>query len=291
MNDHAYYEELIMAAVDGEITPEEEAELRAHTDECPRCRAFWEAMAAVNGAAAKDLPPAPEGFARDVMAAVRSRAPKKKKAQILAAPWRALSLAAVAALVLWVGARLAPAFMAKGASSSAAPQSMMAAGAVDTTTSADEAEAETEEAAPEMAFDALPSGENRADQGASFPAAGAQPAENAPAEEFADSNEADEIPQTPELQPAAMTYKVYAGEDLQSAPLVSGSGWDMARLLTAGRPCPVPERAADYTAAVFEPEEHIWLLWAEDGAVIVMDTQTETAGYSMAPELLEEILP
>ena len=278
MTDHGYFEELIMAAVDGEITPEEEAELRAHTENCEQCRAFWEAMKAVSGVTARDLPPAPEGFAAGVMDAVRAQAPRKKKGRILNLPLRSLSLAAIAALALWAGFRIAPAFGAKGTSAAAPAQSMMATAAGDSRdygVSADMAEAE-EEAPAEPTYEKNDS------------LMGAKPQEslalNTPAEAAMEA-----APQAPEPLPD-MTWKIYAGEDLQAEPLLSGSDGTMEKILTAETPCAVPERTADYTVTVYRREEQVWLLWIGEGGLVVRNTAEDAAGISAGPELLEELL-
>ena len=49
MKNCEYYEELIGAALDGEITAEEDKELRAHLESCEACRSFYEAMQAISG--------------------------------------------------------------------------------------------------------------------------------------------------------------------------------------------------------------------------------------------------
>ena len=278
MTGHGYFEELIMAAVDGEITPEEEAELRAHVDTCQQCRAFWEAMEAVSGVTARDLPPAPEGFAAGVMDAVRAQAPQKKKGKILTLPFRSISLAAIAALALWAGFRIAPAFAAKGASAAAPAQSMMitAAGdAMDSGISADVAEAE--EAPPESIQEKYDSLTEAKPQGSLSMNAAETPMEAASAP-------------APESR-AAAEWKLYAGEDLQSEPLLTGDDGDIQMILAPETPCAAPERTADYTVTILEPQEEIWLLWIEDGELIVKnDTRTEAAGTSAGRERLEELL-
>lgn len=278
MTDHGYFEELIMAAVDGEITPEEEAELRAHVDTCQQCRAFWEAMEAVSGVTARDLPPAPEGFAAGVMDAVRAQAPQKKKGKILSLPFRSISLAAIAALALWAGFRIVPAFASKGASAAApAAQNMMAMAAgeaADSGISADMAEAE--EAPAEPVYEKNDSLAEAKPQGSLSMNAAETPMEAAP--------------QAPEFR-AAAAWKLYAGEDLQAEPLLTGADGDIQKILSPETPCAAPERTADYTVTILEPQEEIWLLWIEDGELIVKnDTRTESAGTSAGRERLEELL-
>ena len=38
MTDHGYYEELITAGLDGELSEDQARELRAHLETCERCR-------------------------------------------------------------------------------------------------------------------------------------------------------------------------------------------------------------------------------------------------------------
>lgn len=66
LNNCAQYWDLISAAVDGALTPEEEQRLQAHLAECPDCRAMLEQLQGL----ADDLgeiTPAPAGFADRVM--------------------------------------------------------------------------------------------------------------------------------------------------------------------------------------------------------------------------------
>ena len=84
MKNCEYYEELIGAALDGEITAEEDKELRAHLESCEACRSFYEAMQAISGTD-DALGDVPEDFTANVMARVRETAapaekPAKKKA-------------------------------------------------------------------------------------------------------------------------------------------------------------------------------------------------------------------
>lgn len=174
--DHAYYEELIGAALDGELTAEQERELHAHLTQCESCRTFYEAVKAVSQTIRDDEPPVPEGFTGRVMDAVRHTAaePPKKKGKLLRFPVRAAAVAAAAMLVLWAGFRILP---SAGAKSAQAPmmslystQESAAAGAASRAMPAAEEPAPESEEAPKLTFDA--------------PAAAAdgQNAKNAPAE-------------------------------------------------------------------------------------------------------------
>jgi|GEM_PF-981112 len=283
MTDHAYFEDLIMAAVDGEITPGEEAELRAHLESCETCRAFMETMKAVTGVSARDLPPAPEGFAQGVMEAVRAAAPQKKKNVLKAFPLRPLALAAAAAVVLWVGVRLAPAFAPKGTEAPAqaeTPQSVFstAGGALNAAPAQDAVSEDAPEAAePETyGFDA-----GREDRRADAAA------EDAVSEEGMKNDKAEPVP-----MPGEILYTVYAGEELRAQPVFTGSDRRMALVLTADKPRDAPERTADYTvtAAVPGEAERLYRLWVEDGALVVKDVQTDAAGWSAAADVLEKIL-
>ena len=57
MNECERFEEMISALLDGELSADEEAEVRAHMEHCPDCRAMYEAFAAVGEAVgAQEVP-------------------------------------------------------------------------------------------------------------------------------------------------------------------------------------------------------------------------------------------
>ncbi|MBQ9412065.1 MAG: zf-HC2 domain-containing protein [Oscillospiraceae bacterium] len=157
--DHAYYEELIGAAADGELTAEEQETLRAHLEQCESCRAFYQAVRAVSGTLAADEPALPENFTENVMRAVRAQAaapseqPKKKGVII---PMRVKNFATVAAaiLILVGGLRLTTVLNAASArkSASAAPQAAQA----DSVNRSAAAAGAMEEAAAEAPADNAP---------------------------------------------------------------------------------------------------------------------------------------
>ena len=121
MKNCEYYEELIGAAIDGEITAEEDKELRAHLEGCGTCRSFYEAMQAIAGTD-NALGEPPEDFTANVMALVhkaaapQEKAPAKKKTNITRLVTRYGALAAVAAAAIWAGTAF---FGAKGSSGAA----------------------------------------------------------------------------------------------------------------------------------------------------------------------------
>ena len=130
MKNCEYYEELIGAALDGEITAEEDKELRAHLESCEACRSFYEAMQAISGTD-DALGDVPENFTANVMARVRETAapaekPAKKKAGIARLGTRYGALAAAAAVAIWAGVTFSGTFAAKGASSTAREESEIA---------------------------------------------------------------------------------------------------------------------------------------------------------------------
>ena len=139
-----YFEELIGAALDGELTGAEEAALRAHLAECEACRAFAAALEAVSGAAERGLPPPPAELTEKIMGAVRGEAAKKKTGKLVPiARWaRPAALAAAAALVLWAGCRVSHIRMGSSAAAPAAP--MMAESVMQSAAKADAAAAEEE---------------------------------------------------------------------------------------------------------------------------------------------------
>ena len=152
MTDHTVFEERICAMLDGELSDSEAAALRAHLNECPDCRAFLDAMKAVYGLSAKDLPDAPQDLSKNVMERVRAEAAADhSRGRVIRFPFRSLAAAAAAALVLWAGARALPVFRAKSADSSIA-----AAGAQESAPApAAESYAEPEEANEPTAYEAV----------------------------------------------------------------------------------------------------------------------------------------
>lgn len=125
MADCAYFEELIAREPDGELTAEETAALHAHVAECESCRQFYKAMTLVTEELRGQAEPPAELY-QNIMDEIGRISPEKRKnARIL--PFRALSLAAVAAIAILAGVRLIPG----GAKSAASVSRMAAAGAME----------------------------------------------------------------------------------------------------------------------------------------------------------------
>ena len=265
MTDHGYFEELITAGLDGELSQDEARELRAHLETCERCRNFKAAMEAVGGLAERDLPAPPAGLKENVMAAVRAAGQNKKKGRIIPFPVRGIAVAAAAALVVLAGTRvLAP----KGSSAAAGVQMSMAV-------------AESADAAPtEDAGNMRTAGSGEA----AFDAVNGLMAAPAAAPEAAEAEEAAPVPEPAEAG-AAVRYVVFdaAGEALFTA----GPDELPEGLLTPDKPCPVPDREPDYTVQT-DGEGLAWLLWEQDGDVIV-ETPDGVAGYT-SPEALRAFL-
>lgn len=135
------YAALLDPFVDGELSPEEMARVRAHLDACPGCRAYVDDALAIRAAfPGAEETEVPEGFAAGVMEAVRAQAapeqpqaaPKKRSLSRLLLP-----LAACCALVLVIrGAGLA----GFGSADTAATTSSSAFDASSAGTTADTAE-------------------------------------------------------------------------------------------------------------------------------------------------------
>ena len=78
-----YAAELMPAAMDGALGPEENEWLQSHLSRCEDCRELWEAMNAVSALLAQAPMAAPSpGFAERVMARVAGEASLRKKARI-----------------------------------------------------------------------------------------------------------------------------------------------------------------------------------------------------------------
>lgn len=283
MADHGYYEELITARLDGELTAEESAALDAHLAVCPRCRAFRAAMEELSSLAEKDLAPPPPELKENVMAAVRAAAPaEKKKGKLLRFPARSIAVAAAAALVLWTGARL---FAPKGSSmasmTAAAPQ---AAEEYMTAGTARGAEApEAEEAKIYESFDAavLPD-EAPAEEA---PAAPAPQPDAGPPEESASQARANAAASLG----SAETYVIY---DADGRALLTLTPEALPRdLLVPGEPCQPPPREADYLVRLTDASgrELTWLLWDVDGVITVLPPEGDP-GRGMPAQSFYELL-
>lgn len=98
MTECEQYQEMIGALLDGELSQQERAALRAHVAVCPACRAMLEAFEAISGAMQEEIVQPPEDFTQKVMERVvaaerRAKQPRPR--------WqRALALAACLALVV-----------------------------------------------------------------------------------------------------------------------------------------------------------------------------------------------
>ena len=101
MKDCEYYREKISCLIDGELSPDETAELEAHISECSECRALYDAFTAVSAAVSGGMEEPPESIAPAVMQEVRAIAGRKKRGVWI----KCLSAAACLALVVLVGAK------------------------------------------------------------------------------------------------------------------------------------------------------------------------------------------
>lgn len=105
MSDCERFEAMISALLDGELSAEEESELRAHMAECAECAAMYEAFSAVGDALRADAAEVPDTLHDGIMAKV-AMAEKAKKTQNKIVRLRPM-LTAAACLVVLVGTILA----------------------------------------------------------------------------------------------------------------------------------------------------------------------------------------
>ena len=259
MKNCEYYEELIGAALDGEITAEEDKELRAHLESCEACRSFYEAMQAISGTD-DALGDVPENFTANVMARVHEAAapaekPAKKKASIQRLVTRCGALAAAAAVAIWAGVTFSGTFAAKGASSAAREESEIA-----------------------MYSAAEDSGETDTPAEAPAPAGGRMMAA-APESAAADSSVT-----------VTVTAENGASDDAVTLP---DDGFFAGYLLLDEGETPTPERGCDYTITLDAPDgtESVYRLWVEEESLIWQKADGDAAHLSPAsPEAWSEIL-
>ena len=264
MKNCEYYEELIGAAIDGEITAEEDKELRAHLESCEACRNFYEAMQAISGTD-DALGDVPEGFTANVMARVHEAAapaekPVKRKAGITRLVTRYGALAAAAAVAIWAGVTFGGTFAAKSAdsTSSNAPEIAMYSGSGE-----------------ESVCDAAP---------AEAPEAPASSMMMAAAPESAAANDADGGAMV------TVTAEKGGSDDTVTLP---DDGFFAGYLLLDEGEASAPERDCDYTVTLTAPDgtESGYRLWAEEESIIWQEADGDAAHLSPAsPEALSEVL-
>ena len=266
MKNCEYYEELIGAALDGEITAEEDKELRAHLEGCEACRSFYEAMQAISGTD-DALGDVPEDFTANVMARVHEAAapaekPVKRKASIQRLVTRCGALAAAAAVAIWAGVTFSGTFAAKGVSSTAREESEIAM------YSAAEDSAETERAARDVAPAEAP-----------VAPAGGRMMAAAPDSAAADGSVT-----------VTVTAENGASDDAVTLP---DDGFFAGYLLLDEGETPMPERDCDYTITLDAPDgtESVYRLWIEEESLVWQKADGDAAHLSPAsPEAWSEIL-
>lgn len=94
MNPCEAYEDLLSARLDGELTRQEETDLTAHLETCPRCRAFARDLRTLHTSLLTLAADPPAGMTDAIMAELKPKPRRKKR------PWFSLACAALLALVL-----------------------------------------------------------------------------------------------------------------------------------------------------------------------------------------------
>ena len=98
------YTELISAALDGELSYEEELKLDGHLAVCPQCRALMKELSVLNLALEESAEEVPEGFARRVMDAVAETKQTPAKGKNTGRRWQKLLASAAVLAIVVVGA-------------------------------------------------------------------------------------------------------------------------------------------------------------------------------------------
>ncbi len=266
-----YFEELIGAAADGEITAAEEAELREHLESCEHCRSFFEALRSVSDTDSV-LPDTPVDFTAAVMSRVREAAAPgkaKKKPSVIRLITRYGAIAAAAALAIWAGVSFGDK-AAPQSTDSAAPASVYyeeaeaeTGSTLEEAASEEEAVAETTDEEPMLAvgFGASAQSDETAGNGARAVNGGVQ---------------------------VRITKTAENGSETE----LTDDGFFADYLLT-GEEAAVLEGEADYTLTLTEPDgtESRYLLWTDRSEIFWQTDGEEDVHLSPAsPEELDTYL-
>ena len=203
MSDCEEYQELISRMLDGDLSEDESARLRAHVSECAECRRVLDAFTMLRDTMAEDLQEPPADLAAAVMEQIRQEAvPIAKKRRV--SPVRWIALAACLAIVVFSAYR----FELFGGGNKTASAADVANGSAQFMYAAKEAEIAVEEAPAAEPAEGYVLGSVAKDTCAPVPAAIESYSQNA-SEHCADSA-AGEAP----------AYLDYAGERWQPVECV-----------------------------------------------------------------------
>lgn len=121
------YDEMISVLLDGELTREQEAELRAHLEACPSCQRIYEAFSGLSEAIGGELAAPPESLVQGIMFKLSIDAQRKKPKRAHIGSFTAI--AACLALILIGASRVGLMdSLNLGLGKSAAPEAAMMTG-------------------------------------------------------------------------------------------------------------------------------------------------------------------
>lgn len=107
MNACESYIDLIMRSIDRETTPQEEAQLQSHLEQCAACRALYDTYRALDAGIAATEEEPPENLTRAVMNSIRAEQRERSPKHLLKR-FRFTAIAAAAAVIVLVFARFQP---------------------------------------------------------------------------------------------------------------------------------------------------------------------------------------
>ena len=247
MEHCAEFAALLDPYLDGELSPEDAARVRAHLAVCDRCRAYVQAALAIRDAfpAAEDVE-LPEGFTENIMAAVRADRQRQRPRR---SPWakRLAPLAACCAVIV-LAASLLPRLGGNTADMAAeqaveeeasveAPETDPAGGAPAVTAAGGAEESAAEDTAPaEYHTAAAMDADEKQESPSATVRAGERPAQEAAAEAAPAENGAGPVPFAADTEPVpALTLTAAeAGPLLDGCTPAAQEAGTLVYTLTAG---------------------------------------------------------